>query len=239
MEALAEKIILAKQNESIMEDLILCSESFILKCAADTLHRYITKQEDEWSIALLAFTHAVQLYVPERGQFFSFAKLIIERKLIDHSRSIRRHYQEIAVDPTIFEVNSKEQSAQPALQALVAETLTKQKGYSLRDEIEEANQIFSKYGFRMMDLSSCSPKAEKTKDACAKAVACIIQNPILLSQMKETKQLPIKQLEKFTKIPRKILDRHRKYIIAAAEIMSGDYPGLAEYMRFIRKEMAK
>jgi RNA polymerase sigma factor len=32
------------------------------------------------------------------------------------------------------------------------------------------------------------------------------------------------------------LERHRKYIIAAIEILAGDYPCLAEYMKPQREE---
>ncbi len=54
---------------------------------------------------------------------------------------------------------------------------------------------------------------------------------------KNTKLLPVKILEKNTKVPRKIIERHRKYIIAAIVILSGEYLELAEYLRYIREEM--
>ena len=108
---------------------------------------------------------------------------------------------------------------------------------SLKLEIEAASQILSTYGFSFYDLAGCSPKAEKTKKACAKAVAYIIRNPLIASEMMSTKLLPVKLIEKNSNIPRKIIERHRKYIIAAVEIMTGDYPFLAEYMRFIREEL--
>jgi len=31
-------------------------------------------------------------------------------------------------------------------------------------------------------------------------------------------------------VPRKVLERHRKYIIAAVVILTGDYPGLTDYL---------
>jgi len=36
-------------------------------------------------------------------------------------------------------------------------------------------------------------------------------------------------------VPRKIIERHRKYIIAATEIVGGDYPHLSQYMSFIKR----
>ena len=57
--------------------------------------------------------------------------------------------------------------------------------------------------------------------------------------MRDSKQLPIKIIEKNTDIPRKILERYRKYLIAVAEILSGDYPYLSEYLSYIKKEVIR
>jgi RNA polymerase sigma factor len=57
-----------------------------------------------------------------------------------------------------------------------------------------------------------------------------------VSELRRSKQLPLKNIEKSAQVPRKILERHRKYIIAAIEILSGEYPNLAEYLRYIREE---
>ncbi len=53
--------------------------------------------------------------------------------------------------------------------------------------------------------------------------------------MRCTKRLPIKIIQKNTNLPRKLLEHHRKYIVAAVIILSGDYPMLADYLSFIRK----
>ena len=42
---------------------------------------------------------------------------------------------------------------------------------------------------------------------------------------------PIKNIAENTKVPRKILERHRKYIIAAVEIICNDFPLLQEYIK--------
>ena len=107
----------------------------------------------------------------------------------------------------------------------------------LQDEIAALQQLLSGYGFSFFDLADCSPKAEKTKRACANAVAAILSDRDLLAKMRSSKTLPMKELEKASRVPRKILDRHRKYIIAAIEILNGEYPLLAEYMSYIRKAM--
>lgn len=237
MENLTEILCEAKSDDRKMEWLIEESTSFILRCASSVARRYVSKSDDEWSISLVAFFQAVQDYRPERGAFFPFAELVIRRRLTDYFKSQARYQAEVQAAPEIFESGPLEESPQPALQAIVLKKLTEGEPEDLRSEIEAANMTFSRYGFSFFDLSTCSPKSQKTKAACAKAVACLLKDPLLLSGLRASGQLPIKAVEKNTQVPRKILDRHRKYIIAAAEILSGEYPGLAEYMRFIRKEI--
>ena len=95
--------------------------------------------------------------------------------------------------------------------------------------------MLSLYGFSFFDLAECSPKAEKTRRSCAIAVLSLIGNPELIDRMRQRRMLPVKELASASGVQRKILDRHRKYIIAAAEILSGDFPIISAYLHFIRQ----
>lgn len=239
IEDLAKILHEAKLDERKLELLIEQSASYILKCASTTSRRYVSKSDDEWSVALTAFTQAVYDYQPERGAFFPFADLVIRRRLVDYYKSQERYRAEILASPEIFMSGSLEESPQPALQVAVTAKLIIPEAADLQLEIESVSELLSDYHFSFFDLSDCSPKSQKTKASCAKAVAFLIKHPLLVAQLRTTRQLPMKMIEKNAKVPRKILDRHRKYIIAAVEILSGEYPGLAEYMRFIRKEIER
>lgn len=228
----------AKKDESSMNKLITKYENFILKCASAAARSYISKSDDEWSIALAAFTEAVRNYTQEKGSFLNFAELVIRRRIIDYIRSKSRYAPEVLVKPSLFESETEEEEDY-ALQSEIAKKVSAEEDNSLKMEIYLINEVFSDYGFTFMDLTDYSPKAEKTKKSCAKAVAYMVKNPILISEMKIKRQLPLNLIEKNTKVPRKLLERHRKYIVAAIEIMAGDYPNLAGYMRYIREELEK
>ena len=47
----------------------------------------------------------------------------------------------------------------------------------------------------------------------------------------------VQELLALTRVQKKVLERHRRYIIAAAEILNGEYPLLREYMNYIRKAL--
>lgn len=236
MRELDSLVLEAKSDQVILEKIIKQSEFIILKCASKVTHRYITKSDDEWSIALMAFNQAVNSYALERGSFLSFAELVIKRRLIDHMKSQGKYNLEVSVDPIVFDTEPEEDGEDISIRMAVAEQVTKNDSGDLKLEIEEANKLFSTYGFSFFELSEFSPHAKKTKKSCACAINYILENPVLISELRSSKLLPLKLIENNTKVPRKILERHRKYIIAATEILSGGYPYLAEYLRYIREE---
>lgn len=226
----------AKNNVDSMNKLITQYENFILRCASSAARSYISKSDDEWSIALSAFTEAIKNYSAGKGSFLNFAELVIRRRIIDFMRSKSRYAPEITVNPSLFNTDVQDEE-EYSMQSEIAKKVSVVEENSIKMEITLINEVFSGYGFSFMDLTECSPKAEKTKKSCAKVVAYLINNPILISEIKIKKQLPLNIIEKNTKVPRKLLERHRKYIIAALEIMSGDFPNLAGYMRYIREEL--
>ena len=228
----------AKNNIDIMNKLIIQYENFILRCASSASRSYISKSDDEWSIALSAFTEAIKNYSAAKGSFLNFAELVIRRRIIDFIRSKSRYALEVSVNPSLFNTDIQNED-EYFMQSEIAQKVSIVEDNSIKMEITLVNEVFSEYGFSFMDLTECSPKSEKTKRSCAKVVAYLIRNPILTSEIKIKKQLPLNIIEKNTRVPRKLLERHRKYIIAAVEIMSGDFPNLAGYMGYIRQELEK
>jgi len=209
----------AVSDDDVLYMFIEKHEFFILKTASKTAKHYISKEDDEWSVALVAFSDAVKKYDYERGSFISFAELLIHRNLVDYYRSQGRH------------------SLESQDEGIEDKAVVESKDNNLKWEIEALTQILKECGFTFMDLADCSPKATKTKAACAKAVSYILDNPILVKEMRASKRLPTKIIEKNSKVPRKILERHRKYIIAVVEILYGDYPYLSEYLVYIKEGM--
>ena len=205
-----------------IDKIISDNEQFILKCASKTTGKFITKSDDEWSIALIAFTEAVESYDPSRGDMLPFAAMVIRRRLIDYIRKDTKYGNEISVEP------------EELTRAVDEET----QRTSAKDEIEAANTLLKTYGFSFFDLADCSPKSTKTKRECAKAVITLMNSQEFMEKMRRTRQLPMKELVLASGVSKKLVDRHRRYIIAAAEILSEEYPILAEYLDYIRKELS-
>ncbi len=237
MRKIDENVLLAQKDHQYLEEFIKEYEVFILHTAHKGAGQYITKRDDQWSIAMSAFHEAVKSYDFEKGAFLPFAETVIKRRLYDYSRKEARHDREVLIDSYTLENETDEGDASVKLEVM-SKTAASQES-DARMEIQMISETLKEYGFTFMELAGASPKAGKTKAVCGSAVMYLSKNPPLLNEMRRTKTLPLKIIEKNTSLPRKVLERHRKYIIAGAEIISGDYPILSEYLRYVREEISR
>ncbi len=242
MNYLEQEVIAAKTDEQALNALVENHKQWILRCASEAAHRYVTDSDDEWSVALLAFLAAVRGYDETKGSFRGFAGVVIRRRIVDHVRSNWNHGAEVPVTPDAFDgelpgedADSVDLQVQSQVVADSVAASDRDLSTRTREEIEEAQATLQRYGFSFFDLTECSPKAEKTKRACAFAVLTLMGNPVMLDQLRRGRMLPMKELSATSGVSRKTLDRYRRYIIAAAEILSGDYPILSAYVDYIRK----
>ncbi len=213
-----------QKGEDAFAVLVRRLERHLLYGAYQVSGRYITKSDEEWSVTLLAFHEAVKKYAPDKGSFLAFADMVVRRRLIDYIR-VQSRKQERATDFDHFEERPLHQGVP------IEETKS-----ALQQEISELKLGLSEYGITFADLTDVSPKAKKTRRACGKIINLMAEETTLLKQMKKTGNLPGKKIKELSGIPQKIIDRHRKYLIAAIEIATGDYPHLQEFLKEIRKE---
>ena len=228
----------ATSDERKREELIRGHEQTILRTASSACHRYVNKSDDEWSIALCAFSKAVDVYTAEKGDFLPFAQMLIKRDLIDYYRSQKNTLREVIVAPHVLEGGGEPEEDPSGVYLAVAKNSQEASDRSLRDEILAANELLSDYGFRFFDLTECSPQQDKTRKECAVAIRFMLTDSTLFAALEKTRKLPIKALAAASGVSRKTLDRYRKYIIMAVLILDGDYPQLAEYLKFVKEAQA-
>ena len=99
---IGEEAIAATQSEETRTAFIQKNESFILGVASKFSKHFITKSNDEWSIALIAFSNAMDTYDADKGNFQSYARLLIEHRLTDYFRTQARYQNEIHTEPYVF-----------------------------------------------------------------------------------------------------------------------------------------
>lgn len=211
----------AKTDSGKADDLIRSYIPFIRSEATKFMTRLCTEQDDEYSIAMMAFYEAVMGYEKGRGTFLSYAALLIRSRLIDHSRKEARHQGQLSLDAE----NGGEDDRS------LMDTLADSRDYyeesahreATRQEIAELSAVMATFGVSFSDVADNCPRQARTMDACAKAIRYAGQNQQLLDELLRTKKLPLTQLVKGSGAERKTLERHRKYILAMLLIQTNGY----------------
>lgn len=210
-------------DEQEFERLVNEHRRFLLACASRTVNHFVTEQDDEWSVTLQAFYEAVNTYDPCRGELQSFASVCIRRRLTDWMRTAYRRREE---------PEEEIPEALPDGEHWPGE-------YTISDEIEAVQEELKSFGFSFFDVADSSPKAQKSRKKCAAVIAALMRDEELYQSMFRTGMLPAKTLTKASGISGKVIEKHRRYIIAAAIILHGDYPLLSEYLHTVREEMKR
>ena len=226
----------AKNDRLAFDRLAGEQQAFIRRQAYRTVGHFISSSDEEWSTALLGFYEAVQNYSAEKGNFQTFAGMVIRRRLIDEIRRTRKERMEICVpnetlDGDPDEENMTSLDMEIGRKAAERSCDSRPEGNPLREEIEAFRQDLAGFGISFSDLPDSSPSSAKTRENCAAAVRTILAHGDLRRTVLQTGKLPMKELEDLCGLPRKKLERHRKYIVAVILILEGDYPMIAEYVK--------
>ena len=184
----------AQTDEQAREELILLQEKNLLRIVSLVKRGYATRSDDEWAIALCAFSRAIDTYRPERGAFVPYAETLVKHSLIDERRAKERREREMPFSPELFEGSVEDDEYNPVLAAVVEKSV-RAADTTLTDEILAANTKLRRFGFGFYELTDCSPTRESTREACFDAAQTLLDNSVALEQLMRTRQLPVKWLE--------------------------------------------
>jgi RNA polymerase sigma factor len=232
-ESVDSRAVLAKDDPRVFEDLVVDYRPYILSCASRVCMRRIDPDNDEeFSTAMLAFYEAVRQYDPERGSFLSFVRSVIRTRLIDGFRSAGRHPPAQSIDEETEDEEGyhRDPTVAASVDAFERETQTSER----REEIGRFSAELGSWNLTFRDLADASPKASKTKTACGLLVREMLLDENLQESFRKSRQLPLAILCERAGIPRKIADRHRRYIVSAVLVLTGEYPYMAEHLRWMR-----
>ncbi len=222
-QSIVERALLAKGSSTAADALIRDYLPFIRAQAAKATGRLITEQDDEMSIAMIAFHEAIESFSKSRGAFLAYASLVIRRKLIDYYRKERRHLGHGSLDAPL----KKEDDGGASLADVLPDGEDAAEAPALRDatrlEIAELSAQLSDFGLSLSDIADNCPKQQRTLAACAQALAYARQNTQLIAELKRSKKLPLSALSEGSGVERKTLERHRRYIMALMLLYSNGY----------------
>jgi RNA polymerase sigma factor len=225
---LEQWVLESKTDKQKLNNLLEVYKPFIMSCTQRISGRFLRYgSDDELTIAMMAFTKAVERYIPVHGDFLNFARSIIRSRVIDYYRSQNRHSKKVVYLQQEEEETDDSVEAQASLTVYSEEKEREERLLEIKT-LKEKLELFD---ISFYELENAAPKNRQTKQVCSKIISLLHTNCQAREHMLRNKMLPLSLIEKELGIKRKKFERHRKYIIAVLLIMSGDYPYLEEYVK--------
>ncbi len=210
---------------ALREKFILEYKPYILKCVSMYNHNLQSDySSDEFSIALIAFNEAINTYKIVKGMsFLNYSQIVIRNRLNDNARKNRKDRHVVSLDSLRaddeenhpYEIPSEDKSFQRL---------------ELRDEITSLILELKDYGICLRDLIRLSPKHTETRKRLIGLAELIYTNHYLISKLKRTKGIPIKELMELSPVCRGTIEQNRKYIIALVLILDSRLENMKSYV---------
>lgn len=178
---------------------------FIASCAEKVTGRYMSYDaDDELSIAMIAFVEAIRSFDSSKGNFFTFSRNVIKRRLIDYYRKEKRYRDVVPLNVYAQDGETEiDLGADEAIREFSDRDIAKLR----RVEIEELAKELRQWNITYRDLAKVSPRHRKTREQCAVLAGIILSRPDMLESIMVRKYLPVSELEKASGLPRKFIDR--------------------------------
>ncbi|MCM0649895.1 RNA polymerase sigma-I factor [Clostridium swellfunianum] len=215
------KVLSLTNRDTFIEE----NKAFIYSTAFNICKRRLSwENDDELSLSLIAFNNACDSYNKDKGNFYSYAKVIIRNALIDYFRKMSR-------TPYVT-FDSEEDDMQ------YIEYKTSMDNYELQTENKnraEEIALFSKelkeYKLDFNSLVDASPSHKDTRDSLLNLAFSCAKEESILNYVKQKRLLPVKEIMLLTGSNRKLIEKWRKYILILILILSTDeYPYIKSYL---------
>lgn len=208
---------------------------FVAKTVSTVCKRYISESDDEFSIGLIAFNEAIERFNPDKGRsIISFSETVIKSRVIDYIRKEAKSPDMLELSSSGFILDEdsgvygqNQIEAEISIEEYQKELESKQRS----DEILRFQGVLTEFKLTMNDLFNQAPKHIDARINAINVAQTLVNDTLLRETFLETKKLPIKDLSNIVSVSRKTIERNRKYIIAIAIILDGDYVFLKDYLR--------
>lgn len=217
----AEENINDIKNKSI-DKLIQDYMAFIVKTVSSITGRYVSvENDDELSIALIAFKEAIDKYEESRGSFSAFAKLVISSRVKNYLIKENKNNK----------VESIEALKEKGIDiSEVAETVVEESD-ELSNEIGKLKEEIEAFGFTFEDLVDEAPKHEDTRRNAIELSEKVSKEKSITSFMYEKRRLPIKQISVKFSVTEKVIKRSKKFIISVVIIIDKNFRNLRLWIK--------
>lgn len=209
-----------KSRDEIIEE----NKSFIYKTACRICKRKLNfENDDELSIALIAFNNACDKYEKVKGNFFSYAGVIIKNSLIDYFRRGKNN-------PVLTFDTASDNFNCIDVKSSMTEFEIQLENKARAEEVAALSKRLKEFDLDFKTLASSSPSHRDTRSTLLNIAFKCTMDEGIISHLNEKKSLPIKDILNITNANRKLIEKWRRYLISLIIVLSGDYPYIKSYL---------
>lgn len=211
------------ENQYERNNLIQDYIPFIIRVVSNQLNRYIeTENSDEFSIGLIAFNEAIDKYDATKGNFLSFAELVIRNRVRDLCRKKLKEQREISLEG--YQEGFPDNFHEP-YEEIDTDSI------SLKEEIKRYEAELIKFNISFEDLVRETPKHSDTRQNAVNLSEQISKDQPIVDEMYAKRRLPISKIALKFRTTLKIIKRSKKFIISTVVIFTGSFSQLKIWVK--------
>lgn len=222
MDELTQRLALAGAENEELNSLIADYMPFI-KSEVSKTPVFGLDYDDRLSLAMLVFMNCARNYESTRGAFLPFAATCIRNRLIDEGRKHQRHQEKLIL------LEPEEAEHYEAAAAISAYSITQERD-ALAEEIDRLSDALSAFGVTLGSLSQICPKQKRSRALCVRLAREVVRDEAMRHSLRSHRRLAVAELARRFAISEKTVEKHRKYVVTIALILSGDYPGIQTFL---------
>ncbi|MEE1528037.1 MAG: sigma factor [Blautia sp.] len=197
--------------------------AFLIKTVSGFTGRYVSVENDEeFEIALLAFTEAVEKYQPQRGVFLAFAKLVIISRLKNYVEKEKKYEKVVSLD-ALYEEGQDFQTEE-----------TENQDNDLHQEILRYKKELLFFGLTFEKLADEAPRHKDTRENALDAAEKAGKDEEIVEETYRKRKLPIRKVSVLAELTEKIIKRSKSFILSVMIIFAKEFPGLLYWIKGTR-----
>ena len=209
----------------VSEEFIEKHIPFIISCISKFTGRYVSiENDDEYSIGMIAFVEAIEKYKEKRGDFYAFARLVIESRLKNFFEKENKNSKNKSIE------DYKEKGIDILETADNNEDLDLNREITI-DEIKKLKEEIDEFGFGFEELVNEAPKHKDTREKAIDISEKSSREKDITDFMFMKKRLPIKNMSYRFDVSEKVIRKSKLFIITVIIILFRGYRNLKLWIK--------
>ena len=200
-----------------LTELIQQHMPLIIRTISSVTGRYVSAEhDDEFSVALEAFSEAIQCFNAGRGPFEPFAAMVIRSRLLTHLQQETRH--------AALSLEGLQESGWDAAAPDPA-------CGDLAEEIQLYRQELALFGLTLEGLAEASPKHQDTRQRAIGIAEHSSHSTEIVQKTYSKRKLPVRAVARFCSVSEKIVKTSKTFILATMLVFVQALPCLADWIK--------